>query len=291
MPVPAELEVRGLTKQFVHGAGSTVPVFEGLSFEVANLEFLAIVGPSGCGKSTMLRIVDGLIPADDGAVFLDGKEVTGSGHDHGMGMVFQSFDLFPWRTARGNVEFGLEMLGIDRDERRERGRHYIEMVGLTGFEDAHPHQLSGGMQQRVGIARALAIRPEVLLMDEPFGSLDVQTRDLLQDELQIELGIPTWARFTTPVSSAKRWRITRIDEPIAMRGQTHGQVAVEPGDPIVADADGVIVVPSRVAETVAEAAEELDRIEQRQREEILRGDDRQAVYERYDRFGHIAKLG
>ena len=183
MPVPAKLEVRGLTKQFVHGVGSTVPVFEGLSFEVANLEFLAIVGPSGCGKSTMLRIVDGLIPADDGAVFLDGKEVTGSGHDHGMGMVFQSFDLFPWRTARGNVEFGLEMLGIDRDERRERGRHYIEMVGLTGFEDAYPHQLSGGMQQRVGIARALAIRPEVLLMDEPFGSLDVQTRDLLQDEL------------------------------------------------------------------------------------------------------------
>jgi 4-hydroxy-4-methyl-2-oxoglutarate aldolase len=118
--------------------------------------------------------------------------------------------------------------------------------------------------------------------------VDGGLRDVLA---QIELGIPTWARFTTPVSSAKRWRITRIDEPIVMRGQTHGQVAVEPGDPIVADADGVIVVPSRVAETVAEAAEELDRIEQRQREEILRGDDRQAVYERYDRFGHIPKLG
>ena len=118
--------------------------------------------------------------------------------------------------------------------------------------------------------------------------VDGGLRDVLA---QIEFGIPTWTRFVTPVSSAKRWRITRIDEPIAMRGQTHGQVAVEPGDPIVADADGVIVVPSRVAETVAEAAEELDRIEQRLREEILRGDDRQAVYERYDRFGHIPKLG
>ena len=118
--------------------------------------------------------------------------------------------------------------------------------------------------------------------------VDGGLRDVLA---QIEFGIPTWARFATPVSSAKRWRITRIDEPIAVRGQTHGQVAVEPGDPIVADADGVIVVPSRVAETVAEAAEELDRIEQRQREELLRGDDRQAVYERYDRFGHIPRLG
>ena len=179
----AKLEVRGLTKRFEQGTGSTVPVFAELSFEVANLEFLAIVGPSGCGKSTLLRIIDGLVPADAGAVFLDAKEVTGSGHAHGMGFVFQSFDLFPWLTARGNVEFGMRMLNLDRRECRERGSHYIELVGLSGFEDAYPYELSGGMQQRVGIARALAIHPEVLLMDEPFGSLDVQTRDLLQDEL------------------------------------------------------------------------------------------------------------
>jgi len=156
-------------------------VIENLNFAIADLEFLAIIGPSGCGKSTFLRIIDGLIPPDSGSVFLSGKPVTGPGK--GRGMVFQGFDLFPWRTTLKQVEFGLELLGVPRDERLERSRYYIELVGLRGFENAYPHQLSGGMQQRVGIARALAIHPEILLMDEPFGSLDVQTRDLLQDEL------------------------------------------------------------------------------------------------------------
>ena len=156
-------------------------MIENLNFAIADLEFLAIIGPSGCGKSTFLRIIDGLIPPDSGSVFLSGKPVTGPGK--GRGMVFQGFDLFPWRTTLKQVEFGLELLGVPRDERLERSRYYIELVGLRGFENAYPHQLSGGMQQRVGIARALAIHPEILLMDEPFGSLDVQTRDLLQDEL------------------------------------------------------------------------------------------------------------
>jgi NitT/TauT family transport system ATP-binding protein len=142
---------------------------------------LAIIGPSGCGKSTFLRIIDGLVPPDSGSVYLAGKEVTGPGK--GRGMVFQGFDLFPWRTTLKNVEFGLELLGVPKAERIERSRHFIDLVGLSGFENAYPHQLSGGMQQRVGIARALAVDPEILLMDEPFGSLDVQTRDLLQDEL------------------------------------------------------------------------------------------------------------
>jgi NitT/TauT family transport system ATP-binding protein len=128
-----------------------------------------------------LRIIDGLIPPDSGSVHLAGKEVTGPGK--GRGMVFQGFDLFPWRTTLKNVEFGLELLGVPKAERIERSRHFIDLVGLSGFENAYPHQLSGGMQQRVGIARALAVDPEILLMDEPFGSLDVQTRDLLQDEL------------------------------------------------------------------------------------------------------------
>jgi NitT/TauT family transport system ATP-binding protein len=152
-----------------------------LTFAVSNLEFLAIIGPSGCGKSTFLRIIDGLIPPDSGSVYLAGKEVTGPGK--GRGMVFQGFDLFPWRTTLKNVEFGLELLGVPKAERTERSRYFIDLVGLRGFENAYPHQLSGGMQQRVGIARALAVDPEILLMDEPFGSLDVQTRDLLQDEL------------------------------------------------------------------------------------------------------------
>jgi len=158
-----------------------MPVLDDLSLAVADLEFVAIVGPSGCGKSTFLRIVDGLVPPDSGTIRLNGAVVNGPGH--GRGMVFQSFDLFPWRTAIGNVEFGLEMKNLPRAERRDRARHWIELVGLQGFENSYPHELSGGMQQRVGIARALAIEPEVLLMDEPFGALDVQTRDLLQDEL------------------------------------------------------------------------------------------------------------
>ena len=176
-----KLEVRHLTKTFSRGRGEVIPVLDDVSFAVADLEFVAIVGPSGCGKSTFLRIVNGLIPADSGTIVIDGREVSGPGH--GLGMVFQSFDLFPWRTAIGNVEFGMEMMDVPRRECRERAQGWMERVGLTGFEQAYPHELSGGMQQRVGIARALAIEPSVLLMDEPFGALDVQTRDLLQDEL------------------------------------------------------------------------------------------------------------
>jgi NitT/TauT family transport system ATP-binding protein len=177
-----KLEVRNVSKSFRRGAAGAVQVLQDLSLEVANLEFLALLGPSGCGKSTLLRIIDGLIPCDTGSIFLNGKDVTGQA-GHGRGMVFQTFDLFPWRTALSNVEFGLEVKGVPRAERLEISRHYVNLVGLSGFEDALPHELSGGMQQRVGIARAFAIRPEVLLMDEPFGSLDVQTRDILQDEL------------------------------------------------------------------------------------------------------------
>jgi NitT/TauT family transport system ATP-binding protein len=178
---PAKLEIINLSKSFGRARGEPLRVLQDVSFSVADLEFVAIVGPSGCGKSTFLRIVDGLLPPDSGTIAINGHAVSGPGQ--GRGMVFQSSDLFPWRTAIGNVEFGMEMLDVPRKERRERARHWIQLVGLVGFEDAYPHELSGGMQQRVGIARALAIEPEVLLMDEPFGALDVQTRDLLQDEL------------------------------------------------------------------------------------------------------------
>lgn len=181
MPTP-KLEVRGVSKSFRRPDGQLLPVVQDLSLQVANLEFLALVGPSGCGKSTLLRLIDGLIPCDSGTVLLDGQDVAGSPGE-GRGMVFQTFDLFPWRTAIGNVEFGLEVKGIPRGERAEISRHYVQLVGLAGFEESYPHQLSGGMQQRVGLARAFAVRPEVLLMDEPFGALDVQTRDILQDEL------------------------------------------------------------------------------------------------------------
>ncbi len=156
-------------------------MFEDFSLAVGNLEFVAIIGPSGCGKSTLLRIINGLDAPDSGTIEIDGKPVTGPGA--GRAMVFQGFDLFPWRTTLENVAFGLEMQGVDKRKRTDTARRYIHMVGLTGFEGSYPHQLSGGMQQRVGIARALAVQPSILLMDEPFGALDLQTRDLLQDEL------------------------------------------------------------------------------------------------------------
>ena len=176
-----KLDVRGITKLYSQG-GATLPVLENFSLAVADLEFLVLLGPSGCGKSTLLRIIDGIETCDAGQIILDGKDVTGT-TGSGRGMVFQSFELFPWRTVLGNVAFGLEVAGLGARERTDIARNYINLVGLSGFENAYPHELSGGMQQRVGIARALAIDPTVLLMDEPYGALDVQTRDLLQDEL------------------------------------------------------------------------------------------------------------
>jgi NitT/TauT family transport system ATP-binding protein len=179
----AKLEVKALTKCFAREGRSPIQVVDRLTIDVQDLEFLAILGPSGCGKSTFLRMIDGLISPDSGSIIIDGRDVTGAVGGEGRGMVFQSFDLFPWRTVSGNVEFGLERLGITRSERRDIATHYIRLVGLVGFETAYPHELSGGMQQRVGLARALAIKPSIMLMDEPFGALDVQTRELLQDEL------------------------------------------------------------------------------------------------------------
>jgi NitT/TauT family transport system ATP-binding protein len=173
----ASLSVSGVSKSF-----GSVPVLIDQSLEVAEGEFVALLGPSGCGKSTLLQIINGLTSVDAGKVVLDGQDVTGKSGT-GRGMVFQGADLFPWRSALENVAFGLEVMGVPRKERLERARHYLHLVGLKGFEDAWPHQLSGGMQQRVGIARAFCVKPQLLLMDEPFGALDVQTRDILQDEL------------------------------------------------------------------------------------------------------------
>jgi NitT/TauT family transport system ATP-binding protein len=172
-----KLEVQGVSKTY-----GSMTVLDDVSLSVPELEFLVLLGPSGCGKSTLLRIIDGIDTPSAGRVLLDGRDVTGT-TGTGRGMVFQSFELFAWRSVLANVAFGLEVSGVPRRERLETARHYIAMVGLSAFEQAYPHQLSGGMQQRVGIARALAIDPTILLMDEPYGALDVQTRDLLQDEL------------------------------------------------------------------------------------------------------------
>ena len=152
-----------------------------LSLDVGKGEFVSIVGPSGCGKSTFLNILLGLIKPDTGLMQLDGARITGPGQDRAM--VFQEFGLLPWRTVLGNVELGLELKGVESSIRRKRAQELIEMAGLAGFEAHYPHELSGGMKQRVGLARALATDPEVLLMDEPFAALDAQTRDLMQAEL------------------------------------------------------------------------------------------------------------
>ena len=158
-----------------------VPVFAGLDLQVHDGEFLCVIGPSGCGKTTLLRMIAGLVRPERGVVEVGGRPVEGPGQDRGM--VFQDHALLPWADVLTNVAFGLELRGMPREERLHRARQLVSSVGLAGFERSYPHQLSGGMQQRVGLARALAVNPSILLMDEPFGSLDSQTRRQLQEEL------------------------------------------------------------------------------------------------------------
>ena len=158
-----------------------VQALDRVSFAVRDGEIVALIGPSGCGKTTALRVAMGLDPANSGRVTVDGREVRGCGHDRGM--VFQHAELLPWMNAMQNVMFGLEMKGVRGKQLRETAERYLDLVGLGNSKNRRPHQLSGGMKQRVGIARALAIDPKVLLMDEPFGALDAQTRETLQVEL------------------------------------------------------------------------------------------------------------
>jgi NitT/TauT family transport system ATP-binding protein len=160
---------------------STVEALRDVTFEVEKGEFVALLGPSGCGKTTVLNIIAGFIEPSSGQALLRGKPIRGPGPDRGV--VFQSFALFPWKTVLGNITFGLKVRGVGKPERERTAREYIELVGLTGFEDRYPHELSGGMQQRVGVARVLANSPEVMLMDEPFASVDAQTRMKLQEDL------------------------------------------------------------------------------------------------------------
>jgi NitT/TauT family transport system ATP-binding protein len=161
--------------------GKPVTALQDVNLAVRDGEFLVIVGPSGCGKSTLLDLLGGLSEVTSGRILVDGEPVTGPGLDRGI--VFQQYALLPWRTAQSNVEFGLEANGVARRERAGKAREYLDLVGLSGFHDRYPHELSGGMKQRVAIARSLAFDPAVLLMDEPFAALDAQTRDGLQDEL------------------------------------------------------------------------------------------------------------
>lgn len=176
-----KLQAVDLTKVFDDSKRGSVTAIDHVNLEVKDGEFVMIVGPSGCGKTTLINILGGLNTPSSGQVLLDGRPVEGPGADRGM--VFQGYSLFPWLSVQKNVEFGLKMKKVPKDERAQIAKKYIELVGLTGFEQALPKQLSGGMKQRVAIARTLANEPEILLMDEPFGALDAQTRVVMQELL------------------------------------------------------------------------------------------------------------
>jgi len=192
--------IRDVTKRFRQRAGTggdgVMTALDRVSLAIAPGELVCLLGASGCGKTTLLRIVAGLVTADDGVVRVAGSNVRAPRRD--LCMVFQTFGLLPWRTVLENVAFPLELDGMKRAEREEAAAHYIGLVGLAGFERHYPHELSGGMQQRVGIARALARKPSVLLMDEPFAALDAQTREHLQEDfLKVWQGLGTTVLFVT----------------------------------------------------------------------------------------------
>ncbi|MFI6597827.1 ABC transporter ATP-binding protein [Nonomuraea sp. NPDC050536] len=181
-----KIQFVNVTKEFAV-RGERFTALSEVSLDVREGEFLTLVGPSGCGKSTLLDLLTGLATPTSGLILIDGSPVTGPGLDRGI--VFQQYALFPWRTALANVEFGLEAKDVPRRDRPALARKYLDLVGLSGFDGRYPHELSGGMRQRVAIARSLAFDPDVLLMDEPFAALDAQTRESLQEEL-----LQIWAK-------------------------------------------------------------------------------------------------
>ena len=188
---PIKLRAQDVRKVFRVNNDETVAL-DNLSLEVRTGELVTIVGTSGCGKSTFLRLVAGLTEVSSGLIEVDGRPVTGPGPDRGM--VFQSYTLFPWLTALDNIKFVLKKQAMKKQEQEDAARHYLDLVGLSGFDKAYPAQLSGGMKQRVAIARAMAYNPAILLMDEPFGALDAQTRQLMQ-----ELLLKVWAESNTTI--------------------------------------------------------------------------------------------
>jgi NitT/TauT family transport system ATP-binding protein len=183
----APIVIDGVSHTYRPPRGRAVAALDDVSLAVRPREFVALLGPSGCGKSTLLYLIGGFLPVERGRILVDGSPVAAPGPDRGI--VFQHFALFPWKTVRANVLYGLERAGLPRAERDARAQNFIDLVGLTGFEEAYPSHLSGGMKQRAAIARTLAVDPKILLMDEPFGALDAQTRSLMQAEL-----IAIWQR-------------------------------------------------------------------------------------------------
>ena len=256
MPGP-KLAIRDVTVRFQARRGSEVLAIDSLSLDVADREIVSIVGPSGCGKSTLLRLVAGLVEPSSGEIQLDGRTVTGPGADRGM--VFQSYTLFPWLTVEGNVKFGPRIRGIPDDVRRAVAARYIQMVGLTGFERAYPKELSGGMMQRVAIARALANDPEVLLMDEPFGALDAQTRAFMQELLlDIWQKTPKTILFVTHDIDEALFLGDRVYVMTARPGRLRAEVSValpRPRTLLVTTSDEFVSTKRRVLSMIREEAE------------------------------------
>lgn len=175
------LEIRDLDQSFPREDGSILTVLDHVSFDVKDKEFVCILGASGCGKTTLLRLIAGLDTARNGSIILEGEKITGTSPK--VGFVFQEYSLFPWRTVIDNIAFGLEMKGVSKEDRYMVAERYLNLINLAQFRDSYPSELSGGMRQRVAVARALTLDPVLLLMDEPFGALDAQTRNMLQKEL------------------------------------------------------------------------------------------------------------
>ena len=251
-----KLRIDNVILRFTPRMGHPVTALDRISLEVNENEFSVIVGPSGCGKSSLLRLVAGLIQPTAGAIYLDGKLVTKPGKDRGM--VFQSYTLFPWLTVQDNLEFGLKIGGMAADERAAVARRFIAEVGLEGFERAYPKQLSGGMMQRVALARALANDPDILLMDEPFGALDSQTRSLMQ-----ELLLKIWEHshktvlfITHDIDEAIRLG-DRVYVMTARPGRIKEEVAIDISRPRSVDvltADEFIAIKRRIMTLIREEA-------------------------------------
>jgi NitT/TauT family transport system ATP-binding protein len=239
---PAKLAIEHVSKEFsIHDKSTQnrssrqLLALSDINLRIAEGEFLVVVGPSGCGKSTLLDLLAGLSLPSGGQILIDGKPIIGPGPDRGI--VFQQYALLPWRTAQSNVEFGLEIGRLGRRERADRAREYLDLVGLGGFEDSYPHQLSGGMKQRVAIARSLANDPDLLIMDEPFGALDALTRDSLQTQL---------ARIWAQTGKTAIFVTHSIEEAVYL-GQRVAVMSARPGQ-----IKSIIEVPLPSGEAVAD---------------------------------------
>lgn len=213
------VEVANLTKTYRSRDGQTVTALSNLSVTIREGEILTVIGPSGCGKTTLLRIIAGLVPYESGEVRVNGRPVGRPGPDRAV--VFQNFALLPWKTALDNIAFGLELQRVSVEVRRERANEFVKLVGLEGFAQCLPRELSGGMQQRVGLARALLVAPEILLMDEPFGQLDDQTRRLMQDQFVALLAVqPKTVLFITHSTE----EAVRLGDRVLLMTQRPGRV-------------------------------------------------------------------